>query len=105
LATYHHSLVAVNGDVVFSAQKVIADRFRQVASECGVDIDEVIKRRRLNYLFNIYLTNGNFSKAIYTTLSSVVDGDEQKLRTASRNLVAVFRAMLEAYDDGEEYAD
>jgi glycosyltransferase involved in cell wall biosynthesis len=105
LATYHHSLVAVNGDVVFSAQKVIADRFRQVASECGVDIDEVIKRRRLNYLFNIYLTNGNFSKAIYTTLSSVVDGDEQKLRTASRNLVAVFRAMLESYDDGEEYAD
>jgi glycosyltransferase involved in cell wall biosynthesis len=105
LANYNHSLVAVNGDVVFSAQKIIADKFRLVASEWGIDIDEVIKRRRLNYLFNIYLANGNFSKAIFTTLSSVMDGDEQKLRTASRNLVAVFRAILEAYDNGDELSD
>jgi len=100
LANYHHSLVAVNGDVVLAAQKVIADRYRGVASQWGIDIDDVHRRRRLNYLFDIYLTNGNFSKAIYTTLSSVMDGDEQELRAASRNLVAVFRAMIEADDDG-----
>jgi glycosyltransferase involved in cell wall biosynthesis len=100
LTNYHHSLVAVNGDVVLAAQKVIANRYRKVASERGIDIDDMYRRRRLNYLFNIYLTNGDFSKAIYTTLSSVMDGSENKLRAASRNLVAVFRAMIEAHDAG-----
>lgn len=102
LTNYHHSLEAVNGDVVLAAQKVIADRYRSVASEWGIDIDDLYRRRRLNYLFDIYLTNGHFSKAIYATLSSVMDGDEQKLQTASRNLVAVFRAMIEAHDNGRD---
>jgi hypothetical protein len=68
--------------------------------EWGIDLDDLYNRRRLNYLFNIYLENGDFSKAIYTTLSSVIEGDEKKLRTASRNLVAVFRAMLESHESG-----
>ena len=101
LATYHHSLLSVNGDVVFASQNVIANRYRKLASESEIDIDELYKRRRLNYLFNIYLENGEFSKAVYTTLSSVMEGDDRKLRTASRNLVAVFRAMLEVREGGD----
>jgi glycosyltransferase involved in cell wall biosynthesis len=100
LANYHHTLKAVNGDVVLASQKVIASRYRQIALEWGIDLDDLYNRRRLNYLFNIYLENGDFSKAIYTTLSSVIEGDEKKLRTASRNLVAVFRAMLESHESG-----
>jgi glycosyltransferase involved in cell wall biosynthesis len=102
LANYHHSLLSVNGDTVFASQKVIANRYRRIASEFGINIDDVYKRRRLNYLFNIYLENGEFSKAIYTTLSSVMDGDEWKMRTASSNLVAVFRAMIEAGGDADK---
>jgi glycosyltransferase involved in cell wall biosynthesis len=105
LATYHHSLTAVNGDVVLASQKTIANRYRLIASEWGIDIDELYKRRRLNYLFDIYLTNGNYANAVFTTLSSVMDADEQKLRTASRNLVAVFRAMLEAHESGREVTE
>jgi glycosyltransferase involved in cell wall biosynthesis len=104
LAKYYHSLRSVNGDVVLASQKIIANRYRKVASEQGIDIDDLYRRRRLNYLFNIYLENGDFSKAIYTTLSSVMEGDDQKLRTASRNLVAVFRAMLEAHASGDQSA-
>ncbi len=100
LANYHHSLVSVNGDVVFKSQKIIADRYRKIASEHGIDIDDLYTRRRLNYLFRIYLENGDFTKAVYTTLSSAIGGDDQKLRTASKNLVAVFRAMIEARDAG-----
>ncbi len=105
LATYHHSLISVNGDVVLKSQKIIADRYRQIASEWGIDIDDLYTRRRLNYLFNIYLENGDFAKAIYTTLSSAVGGDDQKLRTASRNLVAVFRAMIESHERGGDLVD
>lgn len=102
LAHYHHSLVAVNGDVVFRAQQVIANKFRDIAMQNGIDLDDVIKRRRLNYLFNIYLSNGAFSKAIFATLSTVIDADEKRLRNVSRNLATVFRCMLEAYDQGED---
>jgi glycosyltransferase involved in cell wall biosynthesis len=105
LANYHHSLIAVNGDVVFKSQKIIDDKYRRVASEWGVDIDDLYTRRRLNYLFSIYLENGEFAKAIYTTLSSTIGGDDQKLRTASRNLVAVFSAMIEAREGGSDPAD
>ena len=105
LANYRHSLLSVNGDVVLKSQKIIANKYRKVASEFGIDIDDLYTRRRLNYLFNIYLENGDFSKAIYTTLSSALGGDEQKLRTASRNLVAVFRAMIESHDDGKDLQD
>ena len=105
LANYHQSLASVNGDLVFSTQNIIAEKYRLVASELGIDIDEVIKARRLNYLFDIYLANRNFAKAIYTTLSSVLDSDEQKLEIASRKLVGVFRAMLEAHRDGEPHSE
>jgi glycosyltransferase involved in cell wall biosynthesis len=105
LANYHHSLMSVNGDTVLASQKIIANKYRTVASKFDIDIDELYRRRRLNYLFNIYLANGEFSKAIYTTLSSVMDSDERMLRTTSRNLVAVFRAMLEAHDHGNGVAE
>jgi hypothetical protein len=95
LATYHQTLVGVKGEVVAQAQQALMDRHREFAARHGVEIDALFSRRRLNYLFSIYLANNNFPRAIATSLAAVVDADDETLMAVSRNLVAVFRAMLE----------
>ena len=99
LTTYHHSLAGVKGEVVEEAQQVIRDRHRAFARDNGVDIDVVIERRRLNYLFSIYLFNNNFGKALATTLGALFPGEEQKVNQVSRNIIAVFRTMLQAQEE------
>ncbi len=96
LARYHHGLGRVDGDVVVQAQTRIIQKHRVLAERYGLDIESIYSRRRLGYLFNIYLENRNFRKAIYTALAEVIDADEEKLMAVSRNLAAVFRAMQHA---------
>ncbi len=93
LARYHHALGRVDGDVVVQAQARIIQKHRGLAECYGLDIESIYSRRRLGYLFNIYLENRNFQKAIYTALAEVINADEEKLMVVSRNLAAVFRAM------------
>ena len=96
LARYHHALGRVDGDIVVQAQDRIIQKHRQLAEKYGLDIEAIYSRRRLGYLFNIYLENKNYRKAIYTALAEVIDADEEKLMAVSRNLVAVFRAMQQS---------
>ena len=93
LINYHQSLAMVKGDIVAKAQDTLVERHRMFAESYGVNIDELYSKRRLSYLFSIYLANNNFAKAISTTLSEIVDVDEDKLLLASRNIVAVLRAI------------
>ena len=96
LARYHHALGRVDGDIVVQAQDRIIQKHRQLAEKYGLDIQAIYSRRRLGYLFNIYLENKNYRKAIYTALAEVIDADEEKLMAVSRNLVAVFRSMQQS---------
>jgi hypothetical protein len=104
LANYHHSLVGAKGEAVEKAQKVLRDRHRDFAQAHGVDIDELFLKRRLNYLFNIYLNNRNYLKALTITMASVVEGDDEKAHLISRNILTVIRALIQAQEGAAEKA-
>ena len=90
--------------MVVQAQARIIQKHRGLAERYGLDIESIYSRRRLGYLFNIYLENRNFQKAIYTALAEVIDANEEKLMVVSRNLAAVFRAMQQGAG-GRDSAD
>ncbi|MEO8927084.1 MAG: glycosyltransferase family 2 protein [Caulobacteraceae bacterium] len=99
LATYNHSLASAKGDAVEKAQRVLRDRHRDYALANGVDIDDMFDKRRLNYLFNIYLSNKNYAKALAVTLGSLVEVDDHRIQVVSRNIIAVFRGILQAQEE------
>jgi hypothetical protein len=94
LATYHHSLTGAKGDVVQRAQDTILERYREFAQEHGFDLDRIFMKRRLNYLFNIYVSNKNYAKALAITFESICEGDPEKAQLLARNTIAVIRALL-----------
>ncbi|MBA3811497.1 MAG: glycosyltransferase [Caulobacteraceae bacterium] len=116
LATYHHSLAGAKGDSVEKSQKVLRDRHREFARASGVDIDELFTKRQLNYLFNIYLNNKNYIKALSITMAPFIEAGDEKAHLMSRNILAVIRSLVQeglaekaqgalaraAQDDGEE---
>jgi glycosyltransferase involved in cell wall biosynthesis len=95
LAVYHHSMAGAKGGAVEASQVILRDTHREFAQANGIDIDELFAKRRLNYLFNVYLTNKNYMKALSTTMAEVIDGDEEKSHLVSRNLLAVRRALIQ----------
>ncbi len=95
LATYHHSLAGAKGDSVEKSQNVLRDRHREFARANGVDIDELFTKRQLNYLFNVYLNNKNFLKAISVTMAPFIEGGDEKAHLMSRNLLAVIRSLVQ----------
>jgi glycosyltransferase involved in cell wall biosynthesis len=93
LATYHHSLSGAKGDVVQRAQDTILTRYRDFAQEHGFDLDRIFMKRRLNYLFNIYVSNKNYAKALAITLETICEDDSEKAQLVARNIIAVIRAL------------
>lgn len=51
-------------------------------------------KRRLNYLFNVYLNNKNYGRALSVTLEALCEGDPEKAQLVARNTVAVIRALM-----------
>ena len=94
LAVYHHSMAGAKGAAVEASQAILRESHRSFAAANGVDIDDLFAKRRLNYLFNVYLNNRNYMKALSTTLAAVVDGDDEKVHLVSRNFLAVIRALI-----------
>lgn len=99
VATYNHSLANARGDAVDKSQKVIRDRYREFATDHGIDIDFIFGKRRLNYLFNIYLTNKNYARALAVTLESLLDVDQARVNAVARNIITVMRAMIQGQED------
>ncbi len=94
LAIYHHSMAGAKGAAVEKSQKILRETHREFARANGVDIDDLFAKRRLNYLFNIYLANKNYVKALSTTMAAISDGEDDKMQLVSRNLLAVMRALI-----------
>ncbi|MGI8840784.1 MAG: glycosyltransferase family 2 protein [Caulobacteraceae bacterium] len=95
LAVYHHSMAGAKGEAVEKSQKILRKTHRDFAEAHGVDIDALFAKRRLNYLFNIYLNNKNYMKALATTIGPAVDGDDEKSQLISRNLLAIMRGLIQ----------
>lgn len=95
LATYHHSLAGAKGDSVEKSQNVLRERHREFALTNGIDIDELFAKRQLNYLFNVYLSNKNYMRALTITMAPFVQGGDENTHLVSRNILAVIRALVQ----------
>lgn len=94
LATYHHSLSSARGEEVERSQTVVKNRHRAFARGLGVDIDAVFEGRRLNYLFNIYLDNNNYTKALALTMAPLSTVDQATLARVARNILKVMDRIV-----------